>query len=51
MIPVNTPHVDITNAKTKFDAESRLTDQPSLELMRQLLGELQSLTVRLRSSP
>jgi chromate reductase, NAD(P)H dehydrogenase (quinone) len=51
VIPVNTPHLDITNAKTKFDAESRLTDQPSLELMRQLLGELQSLTKRLRSSP
>jgi NAD(P)H-dependent FMN reductase len=24
MTPVNAPHVDITNAKTKFDAESRL---------------------------
>jgi chromate reductase len=51
MIPVNAPHVDIANAKTKFDADSCLTDQPSLELMRQLLRELQSLTVRLRSSP
>jgi hypothetical protein len=51
MIPVNTPHVDITNAKTKFDAESCLTDKPSLELMGQLLHELQSLTTRLRSSP
>jgi chromate reductase len=50
MMIVNTPHVDITNAKTKFDAESCLTDQPSLELMRQLLCELQSLTTRLRSS-
>lgn len=50
MIPVNAPHVDIANAKTKFDGESCLTDQPSLELIRQLLRELQGLTVRLRSS-
>jgi chromate reductase, NAD(P)H dehydrogenase (quinone) len=51
MIPVNIPHVDITNAKTKFDADSGLTDQTSLELMRQLLRELQSLTARLRATP
>ena len=50
MIPVNTPHVDITNAKTKFDAEGRLTDQASLDLLRQLLDELRNLTIRLRSS-
>jgi chromate reductase, NAD(P)H dehydrogenase (quinone) len=49
MIPVNSPHVDITNAKTKFDPESHLTDRPSLELMRDLLRELQALTVRLRT--
>lgn len=49
MIPVNSPHVDITHAKTKFDAESRLTDQPSLDLMRDLLRELQDLTIRLRA--
>jgi chromate reductase len=48
MIPVNTPHVDITNAKTKFDDEGRLTDQASVDLLRQLLGELRGLTVRLR---
>jgi chromate reductase len=48
MIPVNTPHVDITNAKTKFDTEGRLTDQASFDLMRQLLGELMNLTIRLR---
>jgi len=51
MIPVNMPHLDITNSKAKFDAESCLTDQPSLDLMRQLLRELQSLTIRLRSAP
>jgi chromate reductase, NAD(P)H dehydrogenase (quinone) len=49
MIPVNAPHVDITNAKAKFDAESRLTDQPSIDALRQLIGELCVLTVRLRS--
>ena len=48
MIAVNAPHVDITNAKSKFDAESKLIDQPSLDLIRQLLEELQKLTVRLR---
>jgi chromate reductase len=50
MIPVNTPHVDIANAKTKFDAEGRLTDQASVDLIRQLVGELRNLTVRLRDS-
>jgi chromate reductase, NAD(P)H dehydrogenase (quinone) len=49
MVPVNVPHVDITNAKTKFDAESRLTDQPSLDALRQLLQELKTLTLRLRA--
>jgi len=50
MIPVNAPHVDITNAKTKFDAEGRLTDQASVDLIRQLVAELRNLTVRLRDS-
>jgi hypothetical protein len=48
MIAVNAPHVDIANAKSKFDSESRLVDQPSLDLLRQLLGELEALTPRLR---
>lgn len=48
MVPLNTPHVDITNAKSKFDAESRLTDQPSLDALRELLAGLQALTARLR---
>lgn len=48
MIMVNVPHVDITNAKTKFDAQSRLTDQPALDSLRQLLDELNTLTLRLR---
>jgi chromate reductase len=50
MIAVNAPHVDITNAKSKFDDQSKLTDQASLDLIRQLLGELQKLTIRLRSA-
>jgi chromate reductase len=49
MILVNAPHVDITNAKAKFDTESRLTDQPALDSLRQLLGELKSLTLQLRA--
>jgi chromate reductase len=50
MIPVNTPHVDITNAKTKFDEQGRLTDQASIDLIRQLVGELRGLTIRLRDT-
>jgi hypothetical protein len=47
MIPVNAPHVDITNAKTKFDAQGRLIDQEAVNLIRQLVGELRNLTIRL----
>jgi chromate reductase, NAD(P)H dehydrogenase (quinone) len=50
MIAVNTPHVDIANAKTKFDTQGRLTDQASIDLIRQLVGELRNLTVRLRDT-
>jgi chromate reductase len=50
MIPVNTPHVDITNAKAKFDERGRLTDQASIDLIRQLVGELRNLTIRLRGT-
>jgi chromate reductase, NAD(P)H dehydrogenase (quinone) len=50
MIPVNAPHVDITNAKTKFDEQGRLTEQASIDLIRQLVGELKGLTTRLRDT-
>ena len=50
MIPVNMPHVDIANAKMKFDAQSQLTDTASLDALRQLLQELKTLTLRLRAS-
>ena len=50
MIPVNVPHVDITNAKAKFDAQGRLTDQAALDSIRDLLLALQNLTIHLRHS-
>jgi len=50
MLAVNVPHVDITNAKTKFDAQSQLTDTASLDALRQQLEELKTLTLRLRAS-
>jgi chromate reductase len=49
LIVVNVPHVDIANAKMKFDAQSRLTDEASLTALRQLLVELKALTLRLRA--
>jgi chromate reductase len=49
MIMVNVPHVDITNAKVKFDAQSQLTDQAAVDSLQQLLGELKALTLRLRA--
>lgn len=48
MIMVNVPHVDITNAKSKFDAQGRLTDQLSMDMLRQILLELKAMTLRLR---
>jgi chromate reductase, NAD(P)H dehydrogenase (quinone) len=49
MIPVNTPHIDITNAKAKFDAQNKLTDQASLDSLRQLIVELRALSLRLKT--
>lgn len=51
MIVVNVPHVDIANAKAKFDAQSRLTDEASLTALRQLLQELKALALGLRTIP
>ena len=50
MVAVNVPHVDITDAKTKFDAQSQLIDTASLDALRQQLEELKTLTLRLRAS-
>jgi chromate reductase len=49
MIPVNAPHVDIANAKTKFDAQNKLTDRASVDSLRQLLVELRALALRLKA--
>jgi chromate reductase, NAD(P)H dehydrogenase (quinone) len=46
---LNAPHVDVTDAKTKFDAEGRLIDRASLDLLRQLLHELRRLTLQIRA--
>src|SRR5215468_5500845 len=48
LIPVNAPHVDIANAKTKFDGEGNLIDQASIDLIRQLIVELRGLALHLR---
>ncbi|HEY7244542.1 MAG TPA: NADPH-dependent FMN reductase [Xanthobacteraceae bacterium] len=47
-IALNTPHVDVTEARKKFDDAGRLIDQPSLDSIRQLLAELRTFTLRLR---
>ena len=44
--PLNAPQVYITEAPKKFDAEGRLTDQPARDLIRQLMAELRSFTLR-----
>lgn len=49
LIPVNTPHVDIASAKNKFNLEGQLIDQPALDQLRELLIQLQNLTIRLRN--
>lgn len=50
MMPVNMPHVDINNAKDKFDGASVLVHQPTLDSLRLLLDELRILTLRLRTT-
>jgi chromate reductase len=49
MILVNVPHVDIASAKAKFDSQSQLIDQPSLDSLRQLLEALRALALQLRA--
>lgn len=46
--PVNKPEVFISQAAGKFDAEGRLQDQPTRDIMRQLLEALQAWTLKLR---
>lgn len=44
--PLNAPQVYITEAPKKFDAEGRLTDQGARDVIRQLMAELKSFTLR-----
>lgn len=47
MFPVNKPEVLIAQAGNKFDAQGKLTDQPTRELIGQLLVALRDWTRRL----
>jgi hypothetical protein len=40
----------IVENRPGIDAEGRLTDQASIDLIRQLVGELRGLTIRLRDT-
>jgi chromate reductase len=44
--PLNQPQVYITEAPKKFDAEGRLTDEGTRNLIRQFMTELKSFTFR-----
>jgi len=50
LIPVNTPHVDITSAAAKFDAEGNLVDPGAQDQLRQLMDELRRLAMLMRSA-
>jgi chromate reductase, NAD(P)H dehydrogenase (quinone) len=47
MLPINKPEVLIAQAQTKIDAEGRLTDQTTRDLLAQLLVALRDWTRRL----
>jgi chromate reductase, NAD(P)H dehydrogenase (quinone) len=51
MMVVNAPHVDINSAKDKFGADGTLTDQQTLNSLRELVHKLKDLTVQLRGTP
>ena len=50
MLPVNKPEVLIAQAPSKFDASLRLTDQPTRDIIAQLLVALRDWTRRLRQA-
>jgi chromate reductase len=50
LIALNAPQVDIAEAQKKFDASGKLTDTPTRELIRQLVGNLVALTLRLKGA-
>ncbi|MCL5035469.1 MAG: hypothetical protein M1395_10290 [Bacteroidetes bacterium] len=43
MTPVNKPEVLVARAQRKFDASGRLTDEPTILIVRQQLAELRKL--------
>jgi len=47
MIPLNKPEVFITQAQNKFDADGKLTDQPTRDLLGQMVLSLVAWTRRL----
>ena len=47
MFPVNQPEVMIGNASKRFDAQGKLTDDASKELIRQLLQNLVDWTMQI----
>jgi chromate reductase len=47
LIPVNKPEVLVGRANEKFDAEGRLTDEPTRKFIRELLESLADLTRKL----
>lgn len=47
MFPVNKPEVMIAQAGNRFDAQGTLTDQPTRDLIAQLLASLRDWTLRL----
>lgn len=50
LIPVNTPHVDITSASEKFDSEGNLVDAVAKDQLRQLLEALKRFTMPARNA-
>ncbi|MGO8917674.1 MAG: NADPH-dependent FMN reductase [Stellaceae bacterium] len=50
MFPVNKPEVLIARAPSKFDAAGKLTDQPSRDIIAQLMVALRDWTLRLNPS-
>jgi chromate reductase len=50
MFPINQPEVMISNAANRFDANGNLTDETTRKLIRQLVENLRTWTVRLAQS-
>ncbi len=48
LLPLNKPEVFVNNAMQKFDEQGRLTDEPTRQYVRKLVGALAAWTRRLR---